>query len=405
VRKYFYFGDRLDPAYRARMKEGAARWLASDPRTTEHPVYGKGSGAKEGWGPEVKGRRVDMRNTDNLRAMRDTGMYLFAEEVGNEPVRLAMNGALSGINLQPRVEEDEKPEPVFSPQRARADAAPTAAAPGARAEVCGFNDGAANDGQASAHRVAYVARQGQLGLHTASDELKSRSEPQAQAAAWWLRVLWAREGGGDTMQPCAPGADCPAGAPKTALPPVPAAIDTLAQLALASHDPWAALVAARACDAPVSSAVCSSLPPRRWVTLEPDNAAAWLEQSTRDGHSVDEALARAARAPRFETHRGRLSAWVLQAMPERAPAMQRHAAWQRAEELERAADAKMLAAAARHCGDTSRRDRAQACDAVARWLQPETARAEAPVQPARAHDCATIERQAIQTEATLINAT
>jgi hypothetical protein len=306
-----------------------------------------------------------------------------------EPVRLAMNGALSGINLQPRIEEDEKPEPVLAPQRAPS----TTAAPSARAEVCGFNDsGSANEGQAAAYRVAYVARQGQLGLHVAFDELKARSEPQAQAAAWWLRVLWAREGGGDTMQPCAPGTDCPGGAPKSALPPVPLAIDTLAQLALASPDAWAAQVAARACDAPVSSAVCSSLAPRRWVTLEPDNAAAWLEQSTRDGHSVDEALARAARAPRFDTHRGRLAAWVLQALPERAPPMQRHAAWQRAEELERAADARMLAAVARHCSDTSRRDRAQACDAVARWLQPEAARTEA-VAPARAYDCPTIERQ------------
>ena len=310
-----------------------------------------------------------------------------------EPVRLAMNGALSGIDLLPRTEEADKPEPLLSPPRARADADP-AAAPNARAEVCGFSDsGSANDGQAAAYRVAHVARQGNLGLHAAFDELKARSEPQAQAAALWLRVLWAREGSGDTMQPCAPGTDCSAGAAKTALPPVPVAIDALAQLALASHDPWVAQVAARACDAPVSSAVCSSLPPRRWVTLEPDNAAAWLEQATRDSAAVDEALARAARAARFDTHRGRLAVWVLQALPERAPAMQRHAAWQRAEELERAADARMLAAVARHCSDTSRRDRAQACESVVRWLQPEAARLEAPVQPARAYDCATIERQ------------
>lgn len=94
ARKYFYFADQLDPAYRARMKDGAAKWLEVDPRTTQHPVYGKGSGAREGWGPDVKGRRVDNRNTDNLRAMRDTTMYLFAEEVGNEPVRLAMKQAI-----------------------------------------------------------------------------------------------------------------------------------------------------------------------------------------------------------------------------------------------------------------------------------------------------------------------
>lgn len=314
-----------------------------------------------------------------------------------EPVRLAMNGALAGLDLRPRAEEPvaDKPEPVFTPQRehAPADAVPIPIERSVRAEVCGFNDGgAAQDGQAAAQRVAHVARQSNLGLHAAFDELRQRSEPQAQAAALWLRVLWAREGGGDTMQPCAPGAECPGGAPASALPSVAAATDALAQLALSTHDAWAAQVAARACDAPTPSAVCSSLPPRRWVTLEPDNAAAWLEQSTRDTGSVDEALVRAARASRFDTHRGRLAAWVLQAMPERAPALQRYGAWQRAEELERAADAKLLAAVARQCNDTSRRDRAQACESLARWLQPEAARLEAPAG-LRAYDCATVERQ------------
>jgi hypothetical protein len=52
----------------------------------------------------------------------------------------------------------------------------------------------------------------------------------------------------------------------------------------------------------------------------------------------------------------------------------------------------MLAAVARQCSDTSRRDRVQVCDAVARWLQPEAARVEA-VTPPRAYDCPTIERQ------------
>jgi hypothetical protein len=312
----------------------------------------------------------------------------------DEPVRLAMNGPLPPLEALMRgAEETEKPEPVYVPQRSRSEAAPPAAERAPRVEVCGFNDaGSDNDGQAAAYRVAHVSRQAQLGLHVVFDELKARSEPQAQAAAWWLRVLWAREGGGDAIPPCTPGAECPGGAPKTALPPVPTAVDALAQLALASNDAWAAQAAARACDGPVASAVCSSLPPRRWVTLEPDNAAAWLELSARDPATADEALARAARAARFDTHRGRLAAWVLQAMPERAPAMQRHAAWQRTEELERAADAKVLAAAARHCSDTSRRDRVQACESLARWLQPEAARADA-VTPARAFDCTTIERQ------------
>jgi hypothetical protein len=317
-----------------------------------------------------------------------------------EPVRLALNDGSPQFQFPSQEGEppaNDKPEPVFVPQRPRA--AEAAAAPGERAprtDVCGFNDsGAPNDGQAAAFRVAHVARQGQLGLHAAFDELRARSEPQAQAAAWWLRVVWAREGGGDTMQPCAAGTDCPGGAPATALPPVSAAVDALAQLALASHDAWAAQIAARACEQPPPSAVCSSLPPRRWVALEPDNAAAWLEQSTRDTGPVDESLQRALRAPRFDTHRGRLAAWVLQAMPDRAPPMQRYAAWQRAEELERAADAKALAGVARHCSDSARRDsssRAQICDALARWLQPEAARSEPP-SVARGYDCPTIERQ------------
>ena len=322
------------------------------------------------------------------------------ESLPPEPVRLALNGGSPQFQFPAQEGEPPaagRPEPQFVPQRPRTAA--SAATPGdrtPRSEVCGFNEtGAANDGQAAAFRVAHVARQGQLGLHVAFDELRARSEAQAQAAAWWLRVVWAREGGGDTMQPCAAGADCPGGAPANVLPPVPTAVDALAQLALASQDPWAAQIAARACEVPTPSAVCSSLPPRRWVTLEPDNAAAWLEQSTRDTGPVDDSLQRALRAPRFDTHRGRLSAWVLQAMPERAPPLQRYVAWQRAEDLERAADAKALAGVARHCSDSARRDsvsRAQTCEALARWLQPEAARNEPPAG-ARAYDCPTIDRQ------------
>jgi hypothetical protein len=53
-----------------------------------HPVYGIGTGpVGTGWGPEVRGGWVDWRNTDNLRAMRETAVYLFAEETGNELVR------------------------------------------------------------------------------------------------------------------------------------------------------------------------------------------------------------------------------------------------------------------------------------------------------------------------------
>jgi hypothetical protein len=88
VRKYFLLGDRLDPAYRRRMLEGARAWTAEDPLRRPHPVHGKGNPPKgEAWGPDAKGSWVDVRSTDNLRAMRETSVYLFAEEAGNEATR------------------------------------------------------------------------------------------------------------------------------------------------------------------------------------------------------------------------------------------------------------------------------------------------------------------------------
>ncbi len=53
-----------------------------------HPVFGHGTGPIGGaWDPQTRGLWVDGRNTDNLRAMRETTTYLMAEETGNEMVR------------------------------------------------------------------------------------------------------------------------------------------------------------------------------------------------------------------------------------------------------------------------------------------------------------------------------
>ncbi|MFW5841534.1 MAG: hypothetical protein ACOCZE_13205, partial [Planctomycetota bacterium] len=53
-----------------------------------HPVYGHGTGPVGAtWDPKVRGLWVDARNTDNLRSMRETSIYLMAEETGNETVR------------------------------------------------------------------------------------------------------------------------------------------------------------------------------------------------------------------------------------------------------------------------------------------------------------------------------
>ncbi len=87
IRKYFFFGQFLNPDYKQKMFEGAKKWTEQDPKGRPHPIYGKGKGG-DGWGPEVRGSWVDGRNTDNLRAMREVGVYLMAEETGNEDTRL-----------------------------------------------------------------------------------------------------------------------------------------------------------------------------------------------------------------------------------------------------------------------------------------------------------------------------
>ena len=85
IRKYFHFGDKLDADYRKRMKDAAKLFTEKDPYRRPHPSYQKG---KEGWTPEARNSWVDIRNTDNLKLMRETSVYLLAEEAGSEEVRL-----------------------------------------------------------------------------------------------------------------------------------------------------------------------------------------------------------------------------------------------------------------------------------------------------------------------------
>lgn len=87
TRKYFLLRDELDPAYRQRMFDGAKAWTEQDPVGRPHPAY-KGPSQTENWTPEAKNSWVDGRSTDNLKFMRDTSVYLFAEETGNEATRL-----------------------------------------------------------------------------------------------------------------------------------------------------------------------------------------------------------------------------------------------------------------------------------------------------------------------------
>ena len=84
MRKYFLFGDKLAPACKQRMFEGARAWTEKDPLRRPHPAFVK---AGEGWGPNVKNSWVDVRSTENLFLMRVTSVYLMAEETGNEETR------------------------------------------------------------------------------------------------------------------------------------------------------------------------------------------------------------------------------------------------------------------------------------------------------------------------------
>ncbi len=83
VRKYFYFGDMLEPAYRERMQRAAKSWTSVDPLRRHHYAFKQPGG---GWGPDQKDSWVDVRTTENLYLMRVTSIYLFAEAAGNQEV-------------------------------------------------------------------------------------------------------------------------------------------------------------------------------------------------------------------------------------------------------------------------------------------------------------------------------
>jgi hypothetical protein len=84
MRKYFYFGPLLDPAYRPRMFDGAKAWTEQDPLRRPHYAF-KQRGP--GWGPDVMNSWVDVRSTENLFLMRVTSVYLMAEETRNAATR------------------------------------------------------------------------------------------------------------------------------------------------------------------------------------------------------------------------------------------------------------------------------------------------------------------------------
>lgn len=80
MRKYFYFGDLLEPEYKKLMWSGARKWTVTDPLKKPHYAYEK----KTGWGPDAMNSWVDIRTTENLYLMRVTSVFLMAEETGNK---------------------------------------------------------------------------------------------------------------------------------------------------------------------------------------------------------------------------------------------------------------------------------------------------------------------------------
>jgi len=92
TRKYFFFGQYLDSAYRKKMYDSARIWTEKDPLRRPHPAWvppgerEKKGVSMEGWTPEIMNSWVDVRATDNLRAMREGSVYLMAEETGNTEV-------------------------------------------------------------------------------------------------------------------------------------------------------------------------------------------------------------------------------------------------------------------------------------------------------------------------------
>ncbi|MGB4727300.1 MAG: hypothetical protein WBH86_07840 [Thermogutta sp.] len=84
TRKYFLFGNLLDPSYKQRMFNGAKVWTEQDPLGRPHPAF---VAPGDGWGPDARNSWVDVRTTENLFLMRVTSVYLMAEETGNEDTR------------------------------------------------------------------------------------------------------------------------------------------------------------------------------------------------------------------------------------------------------------------------------------------------------------------------------
>ncbi|MDE2372524.1 MAG: hypothetical protein KGN16_26395 [Burkholderiales bacterium] len=104
-------------------------------------------------------------------------------------------------------------------------------------------------------------------------------------------------------------------APANALTPQVLAQQS-AHLAVGSGDPVLLAWAAQQC---VSTASCPTDPAAAWSQVEPDNAVPWLLIAAHQPGKQAEALTALARATRYTSHYGAISAAVLDAMPADIP--------------------------------------------------------------------------------------
>ena len=230
--------------------------------------------------------------------------------------------------------------------------------------------------QGKADFESHVARETELGLQRAIGALQARGDARSQAVALTMEIARSRETVNRQLQAveCRPGTDCDAKVKAMTAAvylQAPQATDRLLELARSGTDAWIAQLALIACDIQFGTPTgCAGLSPHRLATLEPDNAAAWLELATREPAALDEAMYRASQAAHYDSHWGRLAALVDEALPTDATLLQRHAVVTQAIGFDTAYGPLSPQTARQYCSERSVRDanRAQICDAIARVL-------------------------------------
>ncbi|MBI5258035.1 MAG: hypothetical protein HY855_16150 [Burkholderiales bacterium] len=95
-------------------------------------------------------------------------------------------------------------------------------------------------------------------------------------------------------------------------------LDDLVTLAVNERDPLALQWASKVC-AKSHDTACARLPPRLWVSLEPDNAVAWIWLARQDISALAEALHRIQLASRYDDGSGRLLQAVDAGLPADTP--------------------------------------------------------------------------------------